>query len=110
MSEGNAIPLQAAVVTMLLAKRPQLGALPINWELRNDGTVHVDLAVCARSTFVPAIASELAKAMRGATLEVSGRLKFSDGRPYRSHRVRGKHAGVQVVFDGLEYLDGGDES
>ncbi|MFJ2303800.1 MULTISPECIES: hypothetical protein [unclassified Streptomyces] len=110
MSTDNTIALQAAVVTMLLAKRPQLATLPIDWTLKTNGSIYVDLAICAPTSCVPAIASELAKAMRGAALEVSGPLRFRDGRPYRSYQVRGKHAGVRVDFDGLEHLDGGDES
>lgn len=107
----NSIALQAAAVTMLLAKRPRLAALPIDWTLRDNGEVFVDLSLDAPSHFVPEIAQELAKALRGATINISDERTSTQGRRYRTHAVHGKHAGVDVYLSGFEYFDettGGD--
>ncbi|MGW3166942.1 hypothetical protein ACWC9Q_29610 [Streptomyces sp. NPDC001142] len=105
----NPIVLQAAVVTMLVAKRPTLADLPIDWQLSHNGRVGVDLAIGASSTAVPQIAHELARALR-VKVDISEDRQMADSkRWYRSYEVRGKHSGATVSMHALEYLDeGGD--
>lgn len=101
----NSIALQAAAVTMLLAKRPRLSQLPIDWSLRDNGDVSLDLALDAPSHFVPEIVQELAKALRGPVTEVTDERKSAAGRRYRMHTVHGKHAGIRVYLNAFEYFD-----
>lgn len=99
------IPLQAAVITMLLAKRPALAALPITWELHgDDGSVWASLALNAPSSQVPLIAAELGLALRGASCDARDGTMPS-GRKFRCHTVYGKHAGVAVNLTDYEYPD-----
>ena len=108
----NTIAIQAAVVTMLLAKRPRLAELPIDWHLRDSGAIDVDPVWGALPSQVVEIAQELSKALRGARFEVSNERRFATSdRPYRSHAVDGKQSGIAIRFNGFEYLDGkGDEA
>lgn len=106
MGKANTMAMQAAAVTQLLIRNPELSGLPIDWYLRDNGRVEADLALDAPSTLVPAIALELAKAMPRATHQASEERALTDGRRYRAYTVRGKCAGVQVWFDRLELLDG----
>lgn len=103
----NQIPVQAAVVQMLLAKRPRLAQLPIDWKLQNDGNIFLDSAWGTPPSQVVEIAQELVRALRGATVEVSeDRVFANSGRPYRSHNVRSSQSGVRIYYEGFEYLDG----
>ncbi|WP_328425937.1 hypothetical protein [Streptomyces sp. NBC_00443] len=103
----NQIPVQAAVVQLLIAKRPRLGKLSIDWKLQADGIITVEAAWGVEPSQVVEIAQELARALRGAKTEVSGEREFSkSGRAYRSHEVSGMQAGVRLYYQGFEYLDG----
>ncbi|MFG2963533.1 hypothetical protein ACGFZS_09615 [Streptomyces sp. NPDC048288] len=108
----NQAPVQAAVVQMLIAKRPRLGQLPISWTLHNDGTISVDQAWNAtKPSDVVEIAQELARALRGGKVDIGEERKHTtSGRMYRAHRVTGAQNGVHIHFQAFEYLDGhGDE-
>ncbi|MCD7440294.1 hypothetical protein K4B79_18945 [Streptomyces lincolnensis] len=103
----NQIPVQAAVVQMLIAKRPRLGQLPIDWQLQHDGHIRVDSAWNSQTGQVVEIAQELARALRGAKVEVSNDRVFAKtGRPYRLHEVSSSQSGVRIYYQGFEYLDG----
>lgn len=91
------VALQAAVVTMLVAKRPALAQLPIDWSLRSDGSIYVDMALRADAALVPQAAAEMARAMRGAR-EHSYDLAEADGTVTRTFHVEGKPSGVPVEF------------
>ncbi|MFF9123214.1 hypothetical protein ACF09J_07930 [Streptomyces sp. NPDC014889] len=91
------IALQAAVVTMLVAKRPALAQLPIDWQLKSDGSIYIDMALRADAALVPQVAAELARAMRGAR-EHSYELRQDDGTVTRTFQVEGKPSGVSVEF------------
>lgn len=107
MKAKGQIPVQAAVVQMLIAKRPRLGQLPIDWKLANDGQIYADMAWGGLPSQVVETAEEFARALRGAQVDASEERKFADsGRSYRSHDVSGRQAGVLVNFHAVEYLDG----
>ncbi|MFF7901222.1 hypothetical protein ACFZCV_20855 [Streptomyces sp. NPDC007920] len=91
------IAVQAAVVTMLVAKRPQLAQLPIDWQLKSDGSIYIDMALRSDAALVPQAAAELARAMRGAR-EYSFDLRQDDGTVTRTFQVEGKPSGVPVEF------------
>jgi hypothetical protein len=92
--------MQAAVVTMLVAKRPALDSLPVRWELRPDGVVYVEPTFKAGASDIAKIASELTRAMRGARTET-----YDIGTTYRVHEVSAQPSGVQVRFYGQHRLD-----
>ncbi|MFE6284401.1 hypothetical protein [Streptomyces sp. NPDC057877] len=107
--------MQAAVVTMLVAKRPALDKLPIRWELRPDGRIYVDEQYGADPAVVPQIAAELARAMRGAkqiAAELARAMRGAKTNTYempedggtitRAHQVEGQPNGVRVEFHSYE--------
>ncbi|MBK3563184.1 MULTISPECIES: hypothetical protein [unclassified Streptomyces] len=98
--------MQAAVVTMLVAKRPALDKLPVRWGLREDGTIGVEQEFGTTLAEVAEIAAELARAMRGARSETYDGV-FSDGRAYRAFDVTAQPSGVRVSFHGQVVLDSG---
>ncbi|MGW3442224.1 hypothetical protein [Streptomyces sp. NPDC001076] len=104
----NQIPVQAAVVQMLIAKRPRLGHLPTEWLLHHDGSITVDATWNATGpSDVVEIAQELARALRGGKVEIGEERKHStSGRLYRPHRVSGSQNGVSIYYQAFEYLDG----
>lgn len=91
--------MQAAVVTMLVAKRPALDRLPVRWELRADGriTAELDHLATEDTAEVPKIAAELARAMRGARTD-SYDIKAKDGTITRCYEVDAQPSGVRVLF------------
>ncbi|WP_327230843.1 hypothetical protein [Streptomyces murinus] len=94
--------LQAAVVTMLVAKRPALDRLPISWDLESDGTITVRLWHDADEEAVaPQVAAELSRAMRGARTD-SYVLPKSDGTITRVTAVSAQSSGVPVSFHGYQ--------
>ncbi|MFJ8054905.1 hypothetical protein [Streptomyces sp. NPDC096142] len=107
----HSIPVQAAIVHTLIAKRPLLGTLPVDWQLQQKYGITVTSSWGAAPDVVVQIAQEVARALRGVTVEVShDKVMTASGRPYRSHRVDGRQSGVPVYYNGVEYLDGhGDE-
>ncbi|MCG7204007.1 hypothetical protein [Streptomyces arenae] len=107
----NQTPVQAAVVQMLIAKRPALGKLPINWGLQHDGTISLDAAWNAKPSAIGEIAQELARTLRGSNAKVSEPQQSTNSqRPWRTHTVSGIAHGVRIRYQGFEYLDGhGDD-
>ncbi|MFS4107517.1 hypothetical protein [Streptomyces sp. PD-S100-1] len=110
------ISVQAAVVTMLVAKRPVLAKLPIRWELRSNGGVYVDLDLFADAAIVPQVAAEMARAIRGAKTN-GWDIQQDDGTVTRAYQVTGQPSGVRVEFlayqrglrpDEVAALEGGD--
>ncbi|MFI2033679.1 hypothetical protein ACH470_03105 [Streptomyces bottropensis] len=97
----NNVAMQAAVVTMLVAKRPALAKLPIRWELRANGEVTVSADLGADGSLVPQIAAELARAMRGPRTE-SYDLTDDDGTITRAFEVEARVSGIQVKFYGYQ--------
>ncbi|MEU9921926.1 hypothetical protein AB0H51_11615 [Streptomyces griseoluteus] len=85
--------LRAAVVTMLVAKRPLLDELPIRWELHPNG-ISAEPDWKTEPSTVVKIAAEMARAMRGATTgsHVTGE--------FQVHEVVGQMSGVNVRFYG----------
>ncbi|MBQ0827653.1 hypothetical protein [Streptomyces tagetis] len=96
------IAVQAAVVTMLVAKRPALADLPIRWELAG-GRVEIrqDALTSKDDSVVPQIAAELARAMRGARTH-SYVLPAEDGTSTRCCEVAARVSGVGVRFVGYQ--------
>ncbi|MFC7909011.1 hypothetical protein [Streptomyces nigra] len=97
--------MQAAVVTMLVAKRPALDKLPIRWQLRETGEVSVEPSFRASHAEVDQMACEIARAMRGAQ-QRTYETQLSDGRPFRVYEVSAQPSGVRVTFYGQAALDG----
>ncbi|MFI9824466.1 hypothetical protein ACIHFC_29040 [Streptomyces sp. NPDC052013] len=91
------ITVQAAVVTMLVAKRPALAKLPLRWELRGDGSIRVQMELHADQALVPQAAAELARAMRGAREETYD-MPENGGTVTRGFQVEGQTSGVRVEF------------
>lgn len=100
-------PVQAAVLQMLIAKRPRLGQLPIDWMLHADGGLTAMAPWGTEPAEAIEIAQEIARALRGGKVEIGeDRTHSTSGRPYRIHHAYGTQNGVSVSFQTFEYLDG----
>ncbi|MGW6009660.1 hypothetical protein [Streptomyces sp. NPDC055210] len=95
--------MQAAVVTMLVAKRPALDKLPVIWELRADGTIEVGSVHPSEPADIAKTAAELTRAMRGASSETYDVPNTEGKGLYRVYRVSAQPSGVRVSFYG-QYL------
>jgi hypothetical protein len=97
----NHVAMQAAVVTMLVAKRPALAKLPIRWELRANGDITVSADLHADASLVPQMAAELTRAMRGPRTDTYD-LSESDGTITRAFEVEARASGIKVQFYGYQ--------
>ncbi|MGW4883400.1 hypothetical protein [Streptomyces murinus] len=93
--------LQAAVVTMLVAKRPALDELPICWDLDANGSITVSMRYDADPAIIPQVAAELSRAMRGARTD-SYVLPKADGKVTHVTAVSAQPSGVHVTFHGYQ--------
>ncbi|WP_435643396.1 hypothetical protein ACR9VJ_18285 [Streptomyces sp. H49] len=93
--------MQAAVVTMLVAKRPALDKLPICWDLDFDGSITVTMRYDADTATIPQVAAELTRAMRGARTDHYDVPK-DDGTVTRVFTVSGQSSGAPVTFHGYQ--------
>lgn len=103
------VPLQAAIVTMLIAQRPALVGLTINWELSADGQIWARLSHDAPSSAVPEIAAEMSLALGSDQCAVRDGISAT-GRKFRLYQVYGEHTGIPVNFSGYQYFDEADQA